>query len=67
MKTIVAGYDGSEAAERALGRAADIAEAFSARLFVVSVSELAVVPTTSVFGPTAGLVPPAVGGPVSPT
>ena len=67
MKTIVAGYDGSEAAERALGRAADIAEAFSARLFVVSVSELAVVPATSAFEPTAGLVPPAVGGPVSPT
>jgi len=66
MKTIVAGYDGSEAAERALGRAADIAEAFSARLFVVSVSELAVVPATSGFEPTAGLVLPTVGGPVSP-
>src|SRR5437667_2160743 len=67
METIVAGYDGSEAAERALGRAADIAEAFSARLFVVSVSELAVVPATSGFEPTAGLVLPTVsGGPVSP-
>ncbi len=66
METVVAGYDGSEAAERALGRAADIVEAFSARLLVVSVSELAVVPATSAFEPTAGLVLPAVGGPVSP-
>ncbi len=44
MKTIVIGYDGSDAAERALGRAADIAQAFSARLVVVSVSGLATVP-----------------------
>ena len=61
MKTIVIGYDGSEAAERALGRAADIAQVFSARLVVVSVSGLATVPE-----PTAELVPPAVAGPVAP-
>ncbi len=41
MKTIVIGYDGSDAAERALGRAAEIAQVFSARLVVVSVSGLA--------------------------
>jgi nucleotide-binding universal stress UspA family protein len=64
MKMIVIGYDGSDAAERALGRAADFAQAFSARLVVVSVSELATVPATSGFGPTAELVPPAVAGPV---
>ncbi len=67
MKTIVIGYDGSDAAERALGRAADIAQAFSARLVVVSVSGLATVPApVSAFEPTAGLVPPAVAGPVAP-
>ena len=66
MKTIVVGYDGSDAAERALGRAADIAQAFSARVFVVSVSGLATVPApASAFEPTA-LVPPAVVGPVAP-
>jgi nucleotide-binding universal stress UspA family protein len=41
MKAIVVGYDGSDAAERALGRAADIAQVFSSRLVVVSVSGLA--------------------------
>ena len=70
MKTIVVGYDGSDAAERALGRAADIAQAFSARLSVVSVSRSAYVPArVSAFEtrrPTAELVPPAVAGPVAP-
>jgi len=65
MKTIVIGYDGSDAAERALGRAAEIAQVFSARLVVVSVSGLASVPATSAFEPTAELVPPAVAGPVA--
>ena len=66
MKTIVIGYDGSDAAERALERAADIAQVFSARLVVVSVSGLATVPApVSTFGPTAELVPPA-AGPVAP-
>ena len=66
MKTIVIGYDGSDAAERALARAADIAQVFSARLVVVSVSDSATVPATSGFEPTAELVPPAVVGPVAP-
>ena len=66
MKTIVIGYDGSDAAERALGRAADFAQAFSARLVVVSVSDLATVPATSGFEPTAEPIPPAVAGPVAP-
>jgi nucleotide-binding universal stress UspA family protein len=67
MKTIVVGYDGSDAAERALGRAADIAQAFSARLVVVSASGLAIVPApVSAFEPTTEPVPPAVAGPVAP-
>ena len=61
MKTIVVGYDGSDAAERALRRASEIAEAFSARLVVVSVSGLAPVPALE---KTAELAPPAVAGPI---
>jgi nucleotide-binding universal stress UspA family protein len=66
MKTIVVGYDGSDAAERALRRAADIAQAFSARLVVVSVSGTAYVPTlVSAFEPTTELVPPVGAGSVA--
>jgi nucleotide-binding universal stress UspA family protein len=67
MKTIVVGYDGSDAAERALGQAADIAQAFSAQLLIVSASELASISAPiSAFEPTAEAVPPAVAGPVAP-
>src|SRR5919197_1804819 len=61
MKTIVVGYDGSQAAERALRRASEIAKAFSARLVVVSVSGLAPVPALE---QTAEFAPPAVAGPI---
>jgi nucleotide-binding universal stress UspA family protein len=40
MKTIVVGYDGTEASERALARAGDIAAAFGASVVVTSVSSL---------------------------
>jgi nucleotide-binding universal stress UspA family protein len=62
MKTIVVGYDGSDAAERALQRAGELAEAFSARLVVVSVSGSAYL---SVLEPAVELVPPAVAAPVA--
>lgn len=63
MKAIVVGYGGSEEAQRALARAADIAEAFSARLVVVSVTAPAHIPVpVSAFEPAASLVPPAAAG-----
>jgi nucleotide-binding universal stress UspA family protein len=65
MNTIVVGYDGSEGAERALARAADVAQALSASLVIVSVTEFAHVPApVPAFEPAAVLVPPAVAGPV---
>ena len=38
MQTILAGYDGTSAAEHALGRVAELAQAFGSKVFVVSVS-----------------------------
>lgn len=40
MKTIVAGYDGTEASERALARTADIAAAFGSTVILTSVSPI---------------------------
>src|SRR6266498_3708397 len=65
MKTIVVGYDGSDAAECALGRAADVAQALSARLIVVSVTgSVYVLVPEPVLEPETRLVPPAAAGPV---
>ena len=51
MREIVVGYDGSEEAERAVTRAADVAEAFGAHLVVVSVTR-PVLATNPVLEPT---------------
>jgi nucleotide-binding universal stress UspA family protein len=67
METIVVGYEGSDASERALERAAELAEALRARLVVVRVSRSSRLPATvpvpepkTVFvpGPAGGAIPP---------
>src|SRR3954462_3805038 len=55
MKTIVVGYDGSGSADRALERAAEFAQAFGAKLVVVSVAELPAYVPPYAAGPETGL------------
>ncbi len=65
MDTIVVGYDGSEASEHALARAADLAGAVAARLVVVSVSRMPHVPVpVPGVEPDSVLVASPVGGPM---
>jgi nucleotide-binding universal stress UspA family protein len=61
MKTIVVGYDGSEAAKRALTRAAELAEQLSSKLVVTSVAEpVAMAEESYVPGDAIGLAAPAI-------
>jgi nucleotide-binding universal stress UspA family protein len=50
MKTILVGYDGTRPAERALGRAAELAGAFGAKVVIVSVAAPQPVDTGGAFG-----------------
>jgi nucleotide-binding universal stress UspA family protein len=52
MKEIIVGYDGSAEAERALVRAADIADAFSSRLVVASIAKYATAAAVAPVAPT---------------
>jgi nucleotide-binding universal stress UspA family protein len=61
MKTIVAGYDGSDPAKRALERAAMLAEKLGAKLVVTSVAEpVAIADDPYVPGDAIGLAAPAI-------
>jgi nucleotide-binding universal stress UspA family protein len=67
VDTIVIGYEGSDASERALARAAELAEALHARLVVVSVERSARLPATARVPEREGVfVPSPAGGAIPP-
>jgi nucleotide-binding universal stress UspA family protein len=62
MQNIIVGYDGSEESERAVRRGADIAEAFSSHLVVVSVTKpTPVTPALAELAPSPVVMPGAAG------
>lgn len=67
MEQIVVGYDGSEESRRAVGRAADVAEAFSARLVLVAVGKAEPEPESAgpEPGPGTSLIAPGAAVPVA--
>jgi nucleotide-binding universal stress UspA family protein len=65
MRTIVVGYDASDAAERVLDRAAELAEALAARLVVVSVADASLPATAPVLEPTGPMPAPGAAAPLA--
>jgi nucleotide-binding universal stress UspA family protein len=65
MRTILVGYDASDAAERVLDRAAELAEALSARLVVVSVSTAPLPATAPFVEPGGPMLVPGAGAPLA--
>jgi nucleotide-binding universal stress UspA family protein len=66
MNAIIAGYDGTDGATRALERAADEAEAFGARLVIVCVEPAMPVPgfSSAIEPPGPLLIPGGAAGPI---
>jgi nucleotide-binding universal stress UspA family protein len=66
MKEIIVGYDGSQEAERAIARAADVAEAFASHLIVVSVTQPTVATSRALEAAISSpMVAPGAAGPVA--
>jgi nucleotide-binding universal stress UspA family protein len=58
VKTILAGYDGTRSAERALTRVSELAKAFDSNVIVVSVAAPEPLPAAGAFGLTPYYYPP---------
>jgi nucleotide-binding universal stress UspA family protein len=59
MRAIVIGYDGTDVAERALDRAAELAERFGSRLVVLTVGRSAAIPQPALVPETVDALMPA--------
>jgi nucleotide-binding universal stress UspA family protein len=67
VKEIVVGYDSSEESQRAVTRAAEVAEAFSSHLVVVSVTKPMPEETTPILeqAPSASMIVPGAAPPIA--